>query len=66
MPYVNIQVTDENVTTEQKAQLIQATTKMLEDILAKPPSSTFVVIEEVPLENWGFGGVSVAELRKRK
>ena len=66
MPYVNIQVTDENVTTEQKAQLIQAATKMLENILAKPPSSTFVVIEEVPLENWGFGGVSVAELRKRK
>lgn len=66
MPYVNIQITDENLSTDKKAQLIQATSQMLEDILNKAPSTTFVVIEEVPEENWGFGGISVAERKSRK
>jgi 4-oxalocrotonate tautomerase len=33
--------------------------------LNKPLAATFVVIEEVELENWGFGGLPVAEYRKQ-
>ncbi len=35
MPYVNIKVTDDNVTAEQKRQLIQGTTQLLVDVLNK-------------------------------
>lgn len=66
MPYVTIQVTDEGVSTEQKAQLIKESTLMLKNILDKDPETTFVVIEEVPMENWGVGGLPVAEYRKRQ
>ena len=53
MPFVNIKITDENVTLEQKQKLIQGTTQLLVDILNKNPKTTHVVIEEIPLGNWG-------------
>ncbi|MGN1387535.1 MAG: 2-hydroxymuconate tautomerase family protein [Bacillus sp. (in: firmicutes)] len=65
MPYVNIKITNEGATTEQKQQLIQGTTKLLQDILGKNPATTVVVIEEVPTDNWGIGGESVTVRRKR-
>lgn len=66
MPYVNIKVTDEGVTTDQKAQLIRGVTDLLLEVLGKAPDSTYVVIDEVPLTDWGVGGVNVAEYRARR
>ena len=64
MPYVNIRITT-GATTEQKAELIAGVTDLLVKVLNKNPASTFVVIDDVDPENWGAGGVSVAErLRK--
>lgn len=65
MPYVNIQVTDEGVTKEQKATLIRETTEMLARVLNKDPKTTFVVIDEVPLENWGVGALPVSQYRQQ-
>lgn len=48
----------------KKAQLIKGTTALLKAVLGKGPSSTFVVIDEVVMEDWGFGGLPVAEHRK--
>ncbi|WP_269583555.1 tautomerase family protein [Roseibium sp. Sym1] len=66
MPYVNIQVTREGVTPDQKARLIKGTTDLLADVLGKDPMTTFVVIEEVALENWGIGGLPVDTFRARQ
>jgi 4-oxalocrotonate tautomerase len=66
MPYVNIKVTDEGVTTEQKQALIKGATKLLVDVLDKNPKTTFVVIDEVNTDNWGIGFDQVTNLRKRK
>ena len=65
MPFVNIKVTDEGVTAEQKAQLIQGATDLLAKVLGKNPATTVVVIEEVSTDNWGIGGESVAVRRAR-
>lgn len=65
MPYVNIKVTDEGVTAEQKTQLIKGVTDLLREVLGKDPASTFVVIDEVPLTDWGVGGMNVADWRAR-
>lgn len=65
MPYVNIQITNEGATAEQKAELIQGTTELLQRVLDKSPSTTFVVIDEVSLENWGVGGVPVTQYRQQ-
>ena len=66
MPYVNIKITKEGATAEQKKQLIQGVTKMLQDVLGKNPQTTCVVIEEVETDNWGIGGEAITELRKRE
>ena len=66
MPYVNIKVTDEHVTKEQKLKLIQGATQLLVDVLDKNPATTVVVIDEVNTDNWGIGGECVTELRQQK
>ncbi len=65
MPYVNIKVTDEGVTPEQKLRLIQGVTQLLVDVLGKDPATTFVIIDEVNTDNWGIGSEQVTEIRKR-
>ena len=64
MPYINVRIVDDNVTAEQKAAVIAGITDVMVRVLGKNPDSTFVVIDEVPMENWGHKGKSVAELRK--
>lgn len=66
MPYVNIQVTDENVTKEQKLQLVQGVTQLLVDVLDKKPETTHIVISEIPTDNWGVRGNLYSELKKQK
>lgn len=64
MPYVNIKITREGATAEQKARLIAGVTDLLVEVLDKNPATTFVVIDEVALEDWGVGGLPVDEYRK--
>lgn len=64
MPYVNVRVTDENLTTEKKLKVIKGITDVLVDVLGKNPETTFVVIDEVPTDNWGHKGTSVTQIRK--
>jgi 4-oxalocrotonate tautomerase len=72
MPIVTIKLTREGsspessaVTAEEKAALIKGASELLLDVLNKPLESTFVVIEEVELENWGWGGLPALEYRKQ-
>ncbi|KXJ57411.1 4-oxalocrotonate tautomerase family protein [Neptuniibacter pectenicola] len=65
MPYVNIKITDEAVTAEQKKQLIEGATQLLVDVLNKNPATTVVVIDEVNTDNWGVGGEVITERRKQ-
>ena len=66
MPYINIKITDEGVSKEQKEALIEGATQLLVDVLGKNPATTVVVIDEVNTDNWGVGGEQVTELRQRK
>jgi len=67
MPYVNIRVTDEGCTKEQKKKLISGVTDLLEDVLGKNPKTTFVIIDDhTSTDNWGIGGETVTEIRKKQ
>ena len=63
MPYVNIKITRDGATAEQKARLIEGATELLRTTLGKNPATTVVVIEEVDTDNWGIGGESVTVRR---
>lgn len=65
MPYVNIKVTREGVTSEQKAKLIAGVTELLRAVLGKNPATTVVVIDEVDMDNWGIAGEQVTSRRRK-
>ena len=65
MPYGNFRITREGATPAQKAELIAGVTDLLVKILDKSPATTFVVIDEVALEDWGVGGLPVEEYRAK-
>lgn len=65
MPFVNIKITREGATKEQKEKLIRGATQLLVDVLGKNPRTTVVVIDEVETDNWGIAGESVTVRRAR-
>jgi 4-oxalocrotonate tautomerase len=65
MPFVNIKITKEGATAEQKAELIKGVTDLLVKVLNKNPQTTVVLIEEVDMDNWGIGGESVTARRRK-
>jgi len=65
MPYVNIKVTKEGVTADQKARLIVGATELLRTVLGKNPAATFVIIDEVDTDNWGIAGEQVTVRRNK-
>lgn len=65
MPYVNIKVTRESVTSAQNAKLIKGVTDLLVDVLGKNPETTVVVIDEIDTDNWGIAGEPVTQRHRR-
>ncbi|MRV72115.1 2-hydroxymuconate tautomerase family protein [Duganella sp. FT92W] len=66
MPYVNIRVTNEGVSQAQKLELIEGVTDLLQRVLNKNPATTFVIIDEVEMDNWGVNRQNVTTLRQRE
>jgi 4-oxalocrotonate tautomerase len=73
MPIVTVQVTREgtapdrsSVTPDEKVAIIAGVSQVMLDVLNKPLESTYVVIEEVELDNWGWGGLPTVQYRKKK
>lgn len=73
MPIVTVQVTREgtsadrhSVSAEEKAAIIRGVSNVLLDVLKKPLESTYVIIEEVELDNWGVGGLPGSQYRARQ
>lgn len=63
MPYVNIRITREGATAEQKRELIAGVTDLLQRTLGKNPATTVVTIDEIDVDNWGIGGLPVLDYR---
>jgi 4-oxalocrotonate tautomerase len=65
MPYIKIQIVEDGNTVEQKQALVRGATQLIVDVLGRRPESTYVVIEEVPQENWGIGYDTIAMRRQK-
>jgi 4-oxalocrotonate tautomerase len=66
MPYVNVRITRDGVTVEQKKQLVAEITDTLTRVLGKKPEHTHVVIDEIEPENWGFAGMLTTDYRRQQ
>jgi 4-oxalocrotonate tautomerase len=61
MPIANIQIL-EGRPPEAKQALIRSVTAAIVEALKVKPESVRVIIQEIPPEHWGIGGVSAKEL----
>jgi 4-oxalocrotonate tautomerase len=66
MPYVNVRITRDGVTAEQKRQIVEEVTDPLVRVLGKRPEHIHIIIDEIEPENWGFAGVLTTEYRRRQ
>jgi 4-oxalocrotonate tautomerase len=63
MPIANLMIL-EGRTLEIKQALIRAVTTSIVDTLKVKPESVRVILQEVPPEHWGIGGVSARDLAR--
>jgi 4-oxalocrotonate tautomerase len=63
MPYVNVKITREAVTLQQKRKIVEDITRSLVETLGKKPEHIHIVIDEVEPENWGFAGMLTPDYR---
>jgi 4-oxalocrotonate tautomerase len=66
MPYINVRLIEDNISAEDKREVISQITQVMVDVLGKDPESIHIVIDEIPLDNWGLGGQSVTVRRSSK
>jgi 4-oxalocrotonate tautomerase len=68
MPLVTITLAKREPTTspEKKAELIAGVTDLLVATLGKRAEDVVVLIEELDPDNWGQGGITATELRRRR
>jgi 4-oxalocrotonate tautomerase len=63
MPYINVRITRDGVTREQKAQIVAEMTDTLVRVLGKRPEHIHIIIDEVDTDNWGFSGQLTTDYR---
>ena len=66
MPYINVKITKNGTSVEQKKQIVEEMTQTLVKILNKKPEHIHIVIDEIEPENWGYAGMLTTEYRKTK
>ena len=64
MPTINLRITRDGVTREQKAQLVAEMTDTLVRVLGKRPEHIHIIIDEVETDNWGYAGMLTTDFRK--
>ena len=60
MPYVNVKVAG-SLDRAQKKKIAEGVSRLLQEVAAKPPSSTYVVFEEIPRDSWAIGSKLLSE-----
>jgi 4-oxalocrotonate tautomerase len=65
MAYINVKITKDGTTSEQKKRIVEEMTRTLVTVLNKKPEHIHIVIDEVEPENWGFAGMLMTEFRKK-
>lgn len=65
MPYINVKITKDGVTTEKKRRIVEEMTATLVNVLGKKPEHIHIVIDEIDEENWGFAGMLTSEYRQK-
>ncbi|NDC82937.1 4-oxalocrotonate tautomerase family protein [bacterium] len=55
MPYINVRVAGQ-LSRDQREQIVKEITDTMKRVAGKPESATYVVIDEVPRDQWAKSG----------
>jgi 4-oxalocrotonate tautomerase len=55
MPYINVKLAG-SLSREQKQKIAKEITDTMQRIAHKPPSYTYIVFDEVEMEDWAIAG----------
>lgn len=55
MPYINVKVAGQ-LSREQREQIVKEMTDTMKRVAGKPEAATYIVIDEVPRDQWAKGG----------
>jgi len=61
MPFIEINLWEENIDNQKKEKLIDVISKDISKILGAPLYSVEIIINEVPKANWGKGGIQASK-----
>jgi 4-oxalocrotonate tautomerase len=65
MPFINVKLAGNEATAEQKKKIIEEITNTMVDVLGKNPKMCHVVIECIKTDDWGVGGETITDIRKK-
>lgn len=67
MPVIQVTMTEEDggTTPEQKQALIQRLTQTFVEVMGRGEKTCVVTLQQIPTDQYGIGGRSVAEIRKQ-
>jgi 4-oxalocrotonate tautomerase len=63
MPYINVRMIDDGESQAQKDAIIEGITRVFVDVLGRPATSVWVVIDPIEKDNWGIGGLNTTARR---
>lgn len=64
MPVITLQIG--KITLDQKKEIISALTQKTSEITKIPKEAFTVLIQELPDENIGIGGIDIGEIKNRR
>ncbi|MDR3543627.1 MAG: 4-oxalocrotonate tautomerase family protein [Desulfosporosinus sp.] len=56
MPFVNLKLVKDQVSSEQKKKLIEGITDLIVNIMGRDRDLTVITIDELGRDNWAIGG----------
>jgi 4-oxalocrotonate tautomerase len=58
--YVDVKITQDSNSRQEKAALIECLHRLMTDTLGELAEASYIVIHELPAENWGYAGLTQA------
>lgn len=64
--YLDVKITAGTNSREEKAALVRHLHRLLSDTFGELAEASYVVVHELPAENWGYGGLTQAARAEKR
>ena len=66
MPFVNVKLVKEQVSLDQKKELVKGLTDLIVNIMGRDRNSTVITVDELQEHQWAIGGVTLDQIPGEK